>query len=394
MCGQACKNNGQTVRYVGGLLLDKDGCRSGVVYTKDGLILYAGEEPGNLEFDREEDLNGAYIAPAFIDLHCHLRDPGWPAKETMETGMKAALKGGFGTLCAMANTNPVCGTPELVEENHKKAEALGLCRLYQAAAAGQNLDDKEAFDYEALSKVTPMITNDGKTIFDDEFMRQLLAASAKYGFVVSTHCQPERETVRRDIALLEEVGGNLHVGHISRKETLDMIIEARERGLSLTCEVTPHHLFAWDNDYKVNPPIRTSEDVAALIEGVRNGHIDCLATDHAPHTPEDKAAGMAGISNIEYAAQVWLKVFKENDIPLTRFAEMSSYNPARRLGLEAGLLKAGMPADLVIFEDKTPGVIEPENMVSRSHNTPFGSREVLGKILQTIVGGEVRYDYR
>ncbi|MBE6032635.1 MAG: dihydroorotase [Clostridiales bacterium] len=391
MYGQA--SNNKTIRYSGGLLLDKEGCRAGVLYTKNGKILYAGPET-DLPFDEKVDLAGAYIAPAFVDLHCHLRDPGWPAKETMETGMKAALKGGFATLCAMANTNPVCGTPELVLANHEKAKALDLCRLYQAGAAGENLEDKAATDYEALAAVTPMITNDGKTIFSDDFMRELLKASAKYGFVVSTHCQPERETVARDIRLLEEVGGNLHVGHISRKETLDMIRDARKRGLFLTCEVTPHHLFSWDCDYKVNPPIRTKEDVDALIEGVRDGSIDCLATDHAPHTPEDKAAGMAGISNIEYAAQVFWKVFQENGIPLTRFSEMASFNPAKRIGLDFGLLKEGYDADLVIFKTDVSGTIDPESMISRSHNTPFGGREICGQILQTVVGGEVKYDYR
>jgi dihydroorotase len=158
-----------------------------------------------------------------------------------------------------------------------KAASLHLCRLTQAAAAGSQLNDETPTDRAALSRVTKLVSNDGKTILSDEFMRQLLLDSARYGFVISTHCQPERATVARDIALLREVGGNLHVGHISRAETVDMIRAAKAEGLPITCEVTPHHLIGFDSDYKVNPPLRTKRDTLALIEGILDGTIDCLS---------------------------------------------------------------------------------------------------------------------
>lgn len=380
------------VKYLNARLIDAEGDRPGVLYTQDGSIAYAGAEDPGLPFDRAADLEGKALLPAFIDLHCHLRDPGYPAKETLETGMRAALSGGYATLCAMANTLPVTETPEQVEANHARAKALGLCRLYQCAAAGLGLNDETPTDWEALSKVTPIITNDGKTIFSDGFMEALLAASARHGFVISTHCQPERATVARDIALLRRVGGNLHVGHVSHRESVGLIRAAKAEGLPITFEVTPHHLIGYDMDYKVNPPLRSREDTEALIAAIADGTADCLATDHAPHTPEDKAAGMAGISNIEYAMGVYLHVFEEHGIPLTRFSQMASHNPARRLGIKAGLLKAGYAADLAVIDPDYRGVIEPEAMLSRSHNTPFGGRPVKGRVLATIAGGETLYD--
>jgi dihydroorotase len=224
-------------------------------------------------------------------------------------------------------------------------------------------------------------------------MRTLLLVSSKYGFVISTHCQPERKIVERDINLLREVGGNLHIGHISRAETVEMIRNAKAEGLQLTCEVTPHHLFGWDSDYKVNPPLRTRADVDALIAGIQDGTIDCLSTDHAPHTPADKAAGMAGISNIEHAFQIYLKVFQENGIPLTRLSEMLSLNPAKRLGLKAGLFLPGYAASVTALSVEEESEIDAMSMISRSHNTPFHGRKVMGRVLRTIIDGETKYEY-
>ena len=380
--------------YQNARLVDASGERAGCVYTENGKILRVSEQPCDIAADRTVDAGGDVFMPALIDMHTHLRDPGFPEKETLETGMRAALHGGYATLCAMANTKPVCETPAQVEENHTKAEALRLCRLVQGAAAGVDLLDKMPTDYAALSRVTRIITNDGNTIFSDAFMRNLLIASREYGFVISTHCQPERKIVARDIALLREVGGNLHVGHISHAETLAMIRSAKAEGLALTCEVTPHHLLGYDCDYRVNPPLRGKKDVEALIEGVRDGTIDILSTDHAPHTPADKQKGMAGISNIDYALQVYLRVFAENDIPLSRLSEMTSYAPAKRLGFSERLLQEGCPADLVLFQTDCMHTLGCDTMVSRSRNTPFLGENLRGCVKMTIVEGEIRYEHR
>lgn len=378
--------------YRNARLIDASGDRYGDLCTQDGIITACAPLCWQ-RADRVIDMRRNVLMPAFIDLHCHLRDPGYPEKETMETGMRAALKGGYAHLTAMANTNPVMATPQLVSLNHDKASRLRLCRLTQAAAAGESLNDETPTDRAGLSRVTRVLSNDGKTIFSDEFMRNLLLDSSKYGFLISTHCQPERKIVERDLGLLREVGGNLHIGHISRSETVDMIRQAKAEGLTLTCEVTPHHLFGWDSDYKVNPPLRTRADVEALIAGIQDGTIDCLATDHAPHAPADKAAGMAGISNIEHAFQIYLKVFQENGIPLTRLSEMLSLNPAKRLGVKAGLFLPGYAADVTALSVEEESEIDTLTMLSRSHNTPFQGRKVVGRVLRTVIDGETRYEY-
>ncbi|MDL2258772.1 dihydroorotase [Eubacteriales bacterium OttesenSCG-928-K08] len=376
--------------YHNARLIDASGERFGSLFVEDEFIRHIGDK-NDMPADIDVEANGLVLMPALFDMHTHLRDPGFPQKETMESGMRAALKGGYATLCAMANTKPVCATAGLVLQNHKKAEELKLCRLIQAAAAGEGLKDEIPTDYEALSKATGMISNDGLTIFSDDFMRNLLLASKKHGFIISTHCQPERQIVARDIALLEEVGGNLHVGHISHRQTLALIREAKARGLKLTCEVTPHHLFGWDSDYKVNPPLRSHEDVLAMIEGIKDGTIDCLSTDHAPHTPEDKQNGMAGISNIEYALQIFLHVFNEFAIPLTRLSEMASFAPAKRMGIKTGLLKPGYFADIILLEPDGKSTLDCDTMISQSHNTPFEGRALRGRVLTTVVEGQVRY---
>ncbi len=378
--------------YRNARLIDASGDRYGDLCTQDGIITSCAPLCWQ-RADKVIDMRRNALMPAFIDLHCHLRDPGYPEKETMETGMRAALKGGYAHLTAMANTNPVMATAALVLENQEKANHLHLCKLTQAAAAGEALGDEQPTDRASLSRVTKVLSNDGKTIFSDEFMRELLLDSSQYGFLISTHCQPERKIVERDLNLLREVGGNLHIGHISRAETVDMVRKAKAEGLQLSCEVTPHHLFGWDSDYKVNPPLRTRADVEALIEGIQDGTIDCLATDHAPHTPADKANGMAGISNIEYAFQIYLKVFQENKIPLTRLSEMLSLNPAKRLGMKAGLFLPGYAASVTALSVEEESEIDAMRMISRSHNTPFDGRKVMGRVLRTVIDGETKYEY-
>ena len=188
---------GHIVKYHNARLIDRDGDRRGGLLLQDGYILYAGPEAQAPDciVSQTVDVNGMALMPAFVDLHCHLRDPGYPQKETLKTGMQAALAGGYATLCAMANTLPVTETPAQVEENLRRAQELSLCRLYQAAAAGKGLGDSIPTDWAALSNVTPVLTNDGNTIRSDAFMEQLLQASRELGFLISPHCNPERATV-------------------------------------------------------------------------------------------------------------------------------------------------------------------------------------------------------
>lgn len=377
------------IQYKNARVIDALQDQMGCVYIKGNEIIAVNAD---LPCDEAIDLHGMALMPAFIDMHTHLRDPGYTYKETLETGMRAALKGGYATLCAMANTNPVCETNDQICDILKRAESLNLAHLFQSAAAGKGLGDEVPTDYAALSRVVRVITNDGKTIFSDDFMRNLLIASKEYGFLISTHCQPEEEIVQRDIRLLREVGGNLHVGHISTKQTVQMICEAKAEGLQLTCEVTPHHLFGAGMEYRVNPSLNTTEDVDALVEAIKDGIVDCFATDHAPHSAEDKQKGAPGISNIEHAAQIYWTVCSERGISPSVWSKCASCTPAKLLGIKAGLIQPGYEADLVVFDLNANETICADDMISKSHNTPFDQKKVKGKVIKTIVGGKLLYD--
>jgi dihydroorotase len=375
-------------------MVDADGRRFGKVLIEDGKIKKVYKEKGNVktEYDQEIDGRGYLLMPGFIDMHCHLRDPGFEYKETMETGMQAALKGGFTTLVAMANTKPFMDEAALVNANLDKAEALQLCNLIQVAALTKEFNDSNLVDIESLRPLTNVFSNDGVSIMNPDMMVAGLKASTEHDFILLTHCQPETELVRRDVKLLEEIGGHLHVCHISKKDTLELIEEAKVKGLDITCEVTPHHIFASAMDYKVNPPFRTYPDRRALIEGIKAGVIDMCGTDHAPHSEEDKLKGAPGINNFEMAFAMYYTVFEQNGIGLEKLSEMLSNAPAKRLGLKAGLIKERYPADLVLVDLNWEGKINPKEFVSKSKNNPFGGETLKGKVMMTMVKGEIKYD--
>jgi len=375
-------------------MVDATGRRLGKLLIEDGKIkkLYPEKENPNSEYDQEIDGRGNLLLPGFIDMHCHLRDPGYEYKETMETGMQAALKGGFTTLVAMANTNPIMDEAASLKANLDKAEGLRLCKLIQVAALTKAFNDMDLVDIKSLCPLTNVFSNDGVSILNPDMMVAGLKASTEYDFILLTHCQPETELVRRDVKLLEENGGHLHVCHISKKDTVELIREAKEKGLDISCEVTPHHIFAAALDYKVNPPFRTYPDRYALIVGIKDGIIDMCGTDHAPHSEEDKLKGAPGINNFEMAFAMYYTVFDQNGISLEKLSDMLSNAPAKRLGIKAGLIKEGYPADLVLVDVNWEGKINPQEFVSKSKNNPFGSETLKGKVMMTMVKGEIKYD--
>lgn len=375
-------------------MVDANGRRFGKVLIEDGKIKKVYKEKGTVKtaYDKEIDGRGYQLMPGFIDMHCHLRDPGYEYKETMETGMQAALKGGYTTLVAMANTKPIIDEAEALKTNLDKAEALNLCNLIQVAALTKDFNDADLVDLEVLRQLTPVFSNDGVSILNSDIMVAGLKASSEQDFILLTHCQPETELVSRDVKLLEEIGGHLHVCHISKKDTLDLIVEAKEKGLDVTCEVTPHHIFASAMDYKVNPPFRTYPDRRALIEGIKDGSIDMCGTDHAPHSDEDKLKGAPGINNFEMAFAMYFTVFDQNGIGLEKLSEMLSDAPAKRLGLKTGLIKERYPADLVLVDLNWEGKLNPKEFVSKSKNNPFGGETLKGKVMMTMVKGEIKYD--
>jgi dihydroorotase len=375
-------------------MVDAEGSRFGKVLIEDGKIKKVYKEKGLVksEYDNEIDGQGLVLMPGFIDMHCHLRDPGYEYKETMETGMQAALKGGFTTLVAMANTKPIMDDAAVLQENLDKAKGLNLCKLIQVSALTKAFGDTDLVDFETIRPLTNVFSNDGVSVMNAETMTKGLLASTEHDFILLTHCQPETELVRRDVALLEENDGHLHVCHISKKDTLELIKQAREKGLDITCEVTPHHLFASAMDYKVNPPFRTYPDRRALIDGIKAGYIDMCGTDHAPHSEADKQKGAPGINNFEMAFAMYYTVFNQNGIGREKLSEMLSAAPARRLGLKAGLIKERYPADLVLVDLNWEGKINPREFISKSRNNPFGGETLKGKVLMTMVKGEIKYD--
>lgn len=349
----------------------------------------------NIEIEHESinivDGNGYVLMPSFIDLHTHLRDPGLTHKEDLETGQKAALKGGFTVLCPMANTKPVCDNKEVMEYVLNKAKDLDLCDIKQVCAITKNLDGQEMIDIESMRKYTDLFSDDGYTLFNEEIMENVLRLSSELDFKVLTHCQPEHEIVQRDLKMLKEVGGNLHICHISLEDTLNEIKKCKDEGYKFTCEVGPHHIYGYGLDYKVNPSFAKEEDMRALIQGIKDGYIDMIGTDHAPHTEDDKKAGSPGISNIEVAFAMVNKVFKENNISLNKLSEMMSANPAKLLGLSQGLIEEGLRADLVLIDENETDVIDTRKFVSKGKNNPFNNQKVVGKVIMTIRDGKIAY---
>lgn len=349
----------------------------------------------NIEIEHESinivDGNGYVLMPSFIDLHTHLRDPGLTHKEDLETGQKAALKGGFTVLCPMANTKPACDNKEVMEYVLNKAKGLDLCDIKQVCAITKNLDGQEMIDIEPMRKYTDLFSDDGYTLFNEEIMENVLRLSSELDFKVLTHCQPEYEIVQRDLKMLKEVGGNLHICHISLEDTLNEIKKYKDEGHKFTCEVGPHHIYGYGLNYKVNPSFAKEEDMRALIQGIKDGYIDMIGTDHAPHTEDDKKAGSPGISNIEVAFSMVNKVFKENNISLNKLSEMMSANPAKLLGLSQGLIEEGLRADLVLIDENETDVIDTRKFVSKGKNNPFNNQKVVGKVIMTIRDGKIAY---
>lgn len=337
------------------------------------------------------DGKGYVLMPSFIDLHTHLRDPGLTHKEDLETGQKAALKGGFTVLCPMANTKPVCDNKEIMEYVLNKAKDLDLCDIKQVCAITKDLDGQEMIDISSMRKYTNLFSDDGYTLFNEEIMAEALKLSTELDFKVLTHCQPEYEIVQRDLKILKGTGGNLHICHISLEDTLNEIKKYKDDGYKFTCEVGPHHIFGYGLDYKVNPSFAEEDDMRALIQGIKDGYIDMIGTDHAPHTEDDKKAGSPGISNIEVAFSMVNKVFKENNISLNKLSEMMSANPAKLLGLNQGLIEEGLKADLVLIDENEENIIDTATFISKGKNNPFDKQKVIGKVIMTIRDGKIAY---
>jgi len=384
--------------------------------------------------ERTIDLSGLTVVPGLIDLHVHLREPGGEAKETILTGVRAAVRGGFTTVCAMPNTRPVNDNRETTAWIIAEARRAGLAHVLPIAAVTSGSAGHDLVDMAGLVAAgAAAFSDDGRPVADSRLMRRALASAAAAGRFVIDHCEDpalaeggivneglaaarlgvagippaaEEIMVARDIILAEAAGTPVHIAHLSTAGGVRMVGEAKARGVRVSAEATPHHLLLADEDigapdanFKMNPPLRSPSDRAALVEALRTGAIDVIATDHAPHTAEEKARGFAaapfGIVGLETAVSLVLdRLVAPGVISLGRFVELLSSGPARLLGLAGkGRIAAGADADLTVLDPALSVTVDKDHFESKGRNTPFDRWNLRGGPVMTIVSGRIVYAF-
>lgn len=367
---------------------------------RDGVVVEIGEHLAPDASEIAFDARGAVVAPGLIDMHVHLREPGFAAKETIETGTEAAVRGGFTAVACMPNTNPAIDSAQTVRDVLDRAKRTGRCRVYPIAAITRERAGREIVDYAVLSRAGAVaFSDDGDTVQDAQLLADAAANARDVAGVFISHCEPEDPIVARDLAIAQDTAKSWHIAHLSTGDALELVRAARARGARVTCEATPHHLtfsmeeavHAMGPAARVNPPLRSEADVAALRGGVFDGTIDALASDHAPHTREEKHDSLKpspGFSGLEVALGAYADALE--GLPLMRFVALLSANPARILGIPGGRIAIGEPADVTIFA-RRPWIVDPTRFASKGTTTPFAGRRLPVKVLATFVGGELRY---
>lgn len=401
------------------------------IYVKNGRIANSSEMKES-EADRIIDASGCFVMPGLIDLHVHLREPGGEHKETIETGTKAAAKGGFTTVCPMPNTAPAVDSPEMIEKILSIAAETSPIHVVPVGAVTIGQQGKVLTDMAAMAKAgAKAVSEDGKSVMNTGLYRKAMLSAKQNNMLVMAHCE-DKELVgkgvlnagkkadelkmegisnavedviaARDIILAKETGVRLHLCHCSTRDSVKMIAEAKKQGLLVSGEVCPHHFTLTEDDingddanYKMNPPLRSKEDVEALKEGLKAGIMDVISTDHAPHHEEEKKKSIQeapfGIVGSETAVCLTItELVKQGYLTPLGMAEKMSTNPARILGIDRGSLQQGKAADITIINPDEEYRIDVNAFISKGKNSPFHGRRVQGKVKFTIVDGIVVYE--
>ncbi len=382
--------------------------------------------------ERFIDGSGLYAFPGFIDLHCHLRDPGLTHKEDIASGTRSAAAGGFTTVCCMPNTKPPVDNVEQVRYILDKAENDGYARVLPVASVTKGMAGKELTDFAALYKAGAIaLSDDGLPVQDDEVILAAMAKAKELGILLMLHeedlanrgdgaahegknavkagipgipRQIEDAMTARDIYYAQKTGARIHICHVSTMGGIELVRRAKQNGVNVTCETAPHYFSLTDEaildgnpNTKVNPPLREESDRQAVVAGIMDGTVDAIATDHAPHSPEEKKAAFAdapfGLIGFETAFSLAVTIlYREKKIGLQKFAALLSANPAKILGIEGGKIEVGARADIAICNLDKKYIYREANIVSKSKNSPFLGKELFGRMMYTIMGGNVTYE--
>ena len=403
----------------------EEGLMHGTLTVREGKIFLSDLSP----LASEEDYRGrTLVVPAFADVHVHLREPGFFYKETIASGTESAARGGFTAVCSMPNLDPVPDSVKNLEKQVDIIKKTAKVPVYPFAALTVGEKGQRLSDIEGLAPFVVGFSDDGKGVQSEELMREAMRRVKAVGGIISAHCEDERSLraggavhdgeyarrhglvgissesewrmVERDIALAEETGVRYHVCHVSTRESVELIRRAKARGADITCETAPHYLVLNEDDlrdegrFKMNPPVRTAADRDALIEGLADGTVDMIATDHAPHSDEEKSRGLAGslmgVIGLEYAFPVlYTKLVLEGKITLGRLIDAMSGAPRRRFGLPPAKIAEGERAELAVIDLGAEWTVRGAESASRGNMTPFEGMRVKAKIMTTMSGGEI-----
>ncbi|MEG0918396.1 MAG: dihydroorotase [Anaerovoracaceae bacterium] len=400
--------------------------KNAMVYTANGfekknIIISKGEVfvSDISSFDNSIDYSGKYIIPGFVDVHVHLREPGFFYKETIKSGTMAAAAGGFTAVCSMPNLKPAPTNLENLKVQLDIIEKDAVIKVYPYGAITS--DQSGIGDLSKMEEMAPFVvafTDDGKGVQEEETMRQAMIKASKLNKIIVAHCEDEslNETpymgttsiseysqVIRDINLSKETGCGYHVCHASAKESIEAVRQGKQEGVNVTCETGPHYVvfnkdtIKAEGRFKMNPPIKEEEDRIAIIEAIKDGTLDMIATDHAPHSREEKAKGfvdsMFGVVGLETSFGILNKhLVKSGIISLEKLIDIMAIKPRERFGLEGGYIKDGQVADLTVLDIDVETIVNPNEFLSMGKSTPFEDMQMAGKIIATYVNGEIKYE--